>query len=78
MELGVCLLNVLSVNPGRLVMHFFCDALCKVEGTGENNAAWANVTRSAGVADGAVMMVLAEWETIGVFGWSRCHKDWAV
>ena len=64
-EFGGCLFNVMGVKPGKLLMYLRLRAIRNVETTGENNAACANATLSAGVADG-VEMVFAECRCSGL------------
>jgi hypothetical protein len=46
-----------------LVRYPFCKAMFSVDNTGENNAAWAKATSSAGVAEPTVAR--AEWAGAG-------------
>jgi hypothetical protein len=53
-DCGGYLQRRVAVRPGKLVMNPFCKAMDNVDSTGENNAAWANATSSAGVAEPTV------------------------
>ena len=63
--LGGCKESELRVRPGTPVMYFRFNAFRRVDNTGENKAAWAKVTRSAGEAE-VVVAMWADW----LFGWS--------
>ena len=52
---GGYFLRVVVVRPGKLVMKFFFNALSNVDNAGENKAAWAKATNSAGVAEPMVV-----------------------
>ena len=51
MDWGGCLHSRRGVSPGKLVRKPLLRAIMRVERAGENRAAWAMATKSAGVAD---------------------------
>jgi hypothetical protein len=64
-----------GVMPGKLVMKLLQRARCKVDKAGENNAARAKATSSAGVA--GPIVAIAEWFTGGTgvgIGRGKCHN----
>jgi hypothetical protein len=73
---GGCLRNIWSERPGKLGRKPFCKACSKVDRAGENNAACAKATNSAGVAD--PMAPSADWWEGGKVGLaggsSMCHS----
>jgi hypothetical protein len=48
---GGCLHSRAGVRPGKLVRKPFSRAIARVDRAGENRAAWAKATKSAGIAD---------------------------
>ena len=58
-EVGGYLRNDAAVSPGKLTRKPRLSANSNVVSTGENNAAWAKVTKFAGV--GAPTAALAKW-----------------
>jgi hypothetical protein len=75
LDRGGCLRRSVGVMPGKLVMKPLRRARCKVDKAGENKAAWAKATRSAGVAEPTVAN--AEWSIGGAgggVGRRKCHN----
>ena len=54
-DLGGNLRKVVAVNPGKFVKNPFFSANSSVDNVGENNAACANSTNSAGVAEAMML-----------------------
>lgn len=75
MDWGGCLRSRAGVRPGKLVRKPFSRAIASVDRAGENRAAWAKATKSAGVADPIAACAVWDGGGVGVLvGRDRCHS----
>jgi hypothetical protein len=75
MDWGGCLHSRAGVRPGKLVRKLLLRAIASVDRAGENRAAWAKATKSAGVMD--LIAACAVWDggVVGALvGRDRCHS----